>query len=1414
MTEEKKHYKRKFLFNPLKRPLPYIGLVLAIVLIIFQQSIRNYVSDTIGDMLINSMKEATGGVYKATYDIVRFDIISKELRINNLQIELDTLVISKEEYLRGRPNLIHVNTPLVVVKLRSILPVIFKNQLYVSYIGALNPKLSLLKSLHSSVAKDATKDSQEDFRETINTYFAALEIDSFRVEKGSFKIATHSEEEEELNVIHIGEFTTMLKNFRLDSLSPSILLKGIRAQSFDLEIIDQEVNLPDLNQSVHFDRLSLSTTDSTFILDSLNIKNIVEDDTRNKSDLSINKLEILGFNFDKAFFSNELSINEIRVSNPNITFKKRDYRNPSETKNSKNDILFESFNQLRVDKIKIINGSIDFEAEHKSKIENLTVSISDYEISPEDWIERKTMSNFNLLLLNAENIEQELPDSIHIAHIDQVIYTSASNKAIISKLDIMPISGRNTYKSLKSRNTNYSTYSKLNSITLTQFKPEKLILNNELDIDSIIIDRPYSSIVQYPSIKNIGKTTSSKTQLKFSINHLITNNGSVKLRRYQNKVNQLTQLNGIYFKSSSITEDLLNNKLPADYKLLVSDGSIELKNLGHTANFKNLSVDETRSILIDEAEIKPDSTTLPFNHINANLTNVLVQGINIEALENQSIAIDTFSIGALSLTNDFTRQKFNSASGPKKKSIKAITIGDFNIKNSDIHVKQGNSAISVNDAAVNLNNILIDSLRTKSNPYIEFNNTILNTGKLSFSNPKDSIQFNASNGFYSESDSLVSLKGLKFLASSNSLNLNLREVNFLGFNKTKLEADKELEFRKLEIINPSLSLTILPRTDSLSQPLDANETILKGALTKVKFDTLQIVDGESSIRLSPESTLGINSLKGIITNYSIDTSTTVYQALDQFKGVFELKDTYLHSTKDTLSISKLHLDTEHRYLWTDSIHFNTSSINNRLQIASPGIAIDHIDIPKLLENKIAISRISTRNNFILLTQTDTVNQNPNTKQSGFKLPIDIDVNDINFVNTTFEYNKIDQPKHLLADLNFDIELDSLMANKGHLFDIARHTKDARFRTYNFTFDLPDSLNTIAFDTLLVSSGDEQVNISNLTLKGRYSKYEYGNQVGHQVDWKDLLIEKIKLDQIDFVELIENNTLKCQKLSLNNGHLDLFKDKQLPFPSGRVIPMLQERVKNIPFPVKIDSIELNSIDIFQTTLQSTGLQEGSISFINTGGLITNITNDSFRLSNNQVLKVVANTQIMGSGNLYAEFGFDMLDEHNLFFFDARLGNMDAKAFNNILEATAHVSVKSGEVKSLNLSAKGNKSYAYGDMSFIYNNLKVETLNKKTLEHKGMGKVLKTFFANAFVVKKNNSRIKFISRRGGMYYERDISRITLDYAAKTALSGIVSSIGAKSNRKQIKQIQKDNKAARDLELKQQKELKKATKKKGKS
>ena len=162
-------------------------------------------------------------------------------------------------------------------------------------------------------------------------------------------------------------------------------------------------------------------------------------------------------------------------------------------------------------------------------------------------------------------------------------------------------------------------------------------------------------------------------------------------------------------------------------------------------------------------------------------------------------------------------------------------------------------------------------------------------------------------------------------------------------------------------------------------------------------------------------------------------------------------------------------------------------------------------------------------------------------------------------------------------------------------------------------------------------------------------------------------------------------------------------------------------------------------------------------------------------------------------------FDMGNDNNPFKFDAHLSSMSATDFNSLLEALAFVSVESGTIKDLSMQAEGDMLYATGNMKFLYNDLKVSTINKKNLKTKGMGKVMKTFFANAFVVKKNNPAFKLFPRDGAMYYERDPQKIIIDYVTKTALSGVVSSIGARNARKDIKKIQKESKKQKDTERK---------------
>ena len=88
-----------------------------------------------------------------------------------------------------------------------------------------------------------------------------------------------------------------------------------------------------------------------------------------------------------------------------------------------------------------------------------------------------------------------------------------------------------------------------------------------------------------------------------------------------------------------------------------------------------------------------------------------------------------------------------------------------------------------------------------------------------------------------------------------------------------------------------------------------------------------------------------------------------------------------------------------------------------------------------------------------------------------------------------------------------------------------------------------------------------------------------------------------------------------------------------------------------------------------------------------------------------------------------------------------------------------------------------------MKLFYHDLKIQLLKKD-----GRPKKFKSFLANTFVIKKNNS-----SRTGQVFYIRNRDRSAINYYVKIIGSGVASSIGAKNNKKALRKYRKNNPTA---------------------
>jgi hypothetical protein len=102
----------------------------------------------------------------------------------------------------------------------------------------------------------------------------------------------------------------------------------------------------------------------------------------------------------------------------------------------------------------------------------------------------------------------------------------------------------------------------------------------------------------------------------------------------------------------------------------------------------------------------------------------------------------------------------------------------------------------------------------------------------------------------------------------------------------------------------------------------------------------------------------------------------------------------------------------------------------------------------------------------------------------------------------------------------------------------------------------------------------------------------------------------------------------------------------------------------------------------------------------------------------------------------------------------------------------------------MRATGKENIALGEMKMFYHDLKVKFLINGDETKKSFLNGLLTFIANSFVIRNKNT-----SRSGLVFFIRLRDRSAINYLIKIAMSGVASSIGAKSSKKMMRKYQKD-------------------------
>ncbi len=310
------------------------------------------------------------------------------------------------------------------------------------------------------------------------------------------------------------------------------------------------------------------------------------------------------------------------------------------------------------------------------------------------------------------------------------------------------------------------------------------------------------------------------------------------------------------------------------------------------------------------------------------------------------------------------------------------------------------------------------------------------------------------------------------------------------------------------------------------------------------------------------------------------------------------------------------------------------------------------------------------------------------------------------------------------------------------------------------------------------SSNEFVDIKNFQVIPLYSKNSFAKVLDRESERITFTAPVVKLINFDLNAFLFYDSLLIRKIIVDNYDLEVFKDKRLARPkklSNKPLP--QELIRNIKFPIKIDSIVCSSGNILFEGCTTRAKHSGKIGLTKANALLRNICNISNELNLIQLLKIDFDAVIANQGKLKAKFNLPLINLNQPMIFSGSLSKMDLRQFNSILEPFSHMYVEKGQLNSLSFNVVAFPNKAKGNLVMNYNGLNVsinKINNRDLIEDTGLESVI-NILVNGFIIKKDNPSGKKPLREGEIYFEPDKTRFIVHYWLNSIFSGIPESLG---------------------------------------
>lgn len=257
---------------------------------------------------------------------------------------------------------------------------------------------------------------------------------------------------------------------------------------------------------------------------------------------------------------------------------------------------------------------------------------------------------------------------------------------------------------------------------------------------------------------------------------------------------------------------------------------------------------------------------------------------------------------------------------------------------------------------------------------------------------------------------------------------------------------------------------------------------------------------------------------------------------------------------------------------------------------------------------------------------------------------------------------------------------------------------------------------------------------------------------------DIYVPEIKLSGIDYAGFMKGKNPAIHSVILKDLSMNILLNKEKPFELDTVInPMPNEIFNKIKNPFLIDNITVDN---------------GYLNYnerFNLYGKPATLEFNHIKISANEIVDTInkSTTELIAANGIFNNTTkMDLLISVPLtsvvfsMKYSGAFDRMDLLSLNHYLNNAEEMRVKSGVLTSAIFAVDITSGYASGNVNAVYSDLKLEPSELKTNKTK-VGRNIKSFMANTFVIHKNNlpdkagnvkpGKIKYMRRNDTAFIE---------------------------------------------------------------